>query len=94
MTAQCTKEREILKLVRFADGRFGIYADGELVETYEANPDSWHAMIPIKLWRTFNKIIESRINKCLSCRWNDTNCHMPYKPCSNYQPVKFEHQHD
>ncbi len=55
------KEREIIKLVRFEDGRFGIYADKKLVEIYEAQVDSWHAMIPIKLWRVFNKIIESRI---------------------------------
>ena len=57
------KPREILKLVRFDDGRFGIYADGELVEVYSAEPDTWQAMIPIRLWRTFNKIVESRINK-------------------------------
>ncbi len=85
------KEREILKLVRFEDGRFGIYADRELIEIYEANLDSWHAMIPIKLWRAFNKIVESRvrlIKECATCRWNDDNCHMPYKPCSNYQRSK------
>ena len=55
------KPREILKLVRFGDGRFGIYADGELVEVYSANADTWHAMIPIRLWRAFNRIVESRI---------------------------------
>jgi hypothetical protein len=53
--------REILKLVRFPDGRFGIYADSKLVEVYSANPDTWHAEIPIKLWRVFNKIVETRI---------------------------------
>ena len=57
------KPREILKLVRFDDGRFGIYADGELVEVYSANPDTWHFTIPIRLWRVFNQIIESRIDK-------------------------------
>ena len=55
-------EREILKLARFDDGKFGFYADGELVEIYEADPDSWHAIIPIKMWRHFNSIVDKRVN--------------------------------
>lgn len=55
------QEREILKLTRKANGEFCIYADGELMETYEAKPDTYHAMLPIKLWRAFNKVLEKRI---------------------------------
>ena len=50
--------REILALKRREDGTFEIYADGELVEEYEANMDTWGALLPIKL---FNKILERRV---------------------------------
>jgi len=53
--------REILSLRRREDGVFEIYADGELVEEYEANADTWGALLPIKLWRHFNNIVEKRI---------------------------------
>lgn len=53
--------REILSLKRREDGIFEIYADGELVDTYEANEDTWGALLPIKLWRHFNKIVERRV---------------------------------
>ncbi len=53
--------REILALKRRDDGIFEIYADGELVEKYEANKDTWRALLPIKLWRHFNAIVEKRI---------------------------------
>jgi len=53
--------REILALKRREDGIFEIYADGELVEEYEANKDTWGALLPIKLWRHFNNIVERRI---------------------------------
>ncbi len=57
------KEREILKLVRFDNGQFGIYEDGKITEVYSAELDTWHVMLPIKLWRAFNRIVESRIAK-------------------------------
>ena len=57
------KSREILALKRRADGIFEIYADGELVEEYEANADTWGALLPIKLWRHFNGIVEKRIKQ-------------------------------
>ena len=58
-----TNEREILKLVRYDYGDFGIFADGELVERFKANVDNYQAIIPIKLWRTFNKVLEKRVNE-------------------------------
>ncbi len=63
--AECglMKEREILKLTRRENGKFCIYADGELLETYEANRDTWYAMLPIKLWRTFNLIVAKRFKE-------------------------------
>lgn len=54
-------EREIIKLTRLSNGKFCIYADGELSETYEAELDTWHVLLPLKLWRTFNKIVQKRI---------------------------------
>lgn len=54
--------REILSLKRREDGVFEIYADGELVGEYEANEDTWGALLPIKLWRHFNKIVERRVD--------------------------------
>ncbi|MDZ4246526.1 MAG: hypothetical protein U1D67_05325 [Dehalococcoidia bacterium] len=56
-------EREILKLTRRRDGTFCFYADGKLEEVYEAIPDTWHALIPIKMWRLFNKTVEKRIKE-------------------------------
>ena len=56
-------DREILSLKRRGDGTFEIYADGELVEEYEANEDTWGALLPIKLWRHFNYIVEKRIKE-------------------------------
>lgn len=55
--------REILALRRREDGIFEIYADGKLVEEYEANEDTWAALLPIKLWRHFNNIIEKRVKE-------------------------------
>lgn len=55
--------REILALKRREDGTFEIYADGELVEEYEANADTWGALLPIKLWRHFNATVEKRIKE-------------------------------
>ena len=54
--------REILSLKRREDGIFEIYADGELVEEYEADEDTWVALLPIKLWRHFNKILKRRVD--------------------------------
>ena len=56
-------EREILKLTRRRDGVFCFYADGKLVEAYEAIPDNWFAILPIKLWRLFNSMVEKRIKE-------------------------------
>ena len=55
--------REILALKRREDGIFEIYADGKLVEEYEASEDTWGALLPIKLWRHFNNIVEKRIKQ-------------------------------
>ena len=55
--------REILSLKRRENGIFEIYADGELVEEYKANDDTWGALLPIKLWRHFNNIVEKRIKE-------------------------------
>ncbi|KKM27422.1 hypothetical protein LCGC14_1574960 [marine sediment metagenome] len=53
--------REILALKRREDGTFEIYADGKLVEEYIADENTWGALLPIKLWRHFNEIVERRI---------------------------------
>ncbi len=55
--------REILSLRRAQDGKFEFWEDGKLVEVYEADTETWHALLPIKLWRHFNKIVENRIRE-------------------------------
>jgi len=55
--------REILSLKREDDGSFGIYIDGELDETYVLNdeyPEVAVGVLPIKLWRAFNKALAKR----------------------------------
>lgn len=55
--------REILSLKRHDDGLFGIYIDGELDETYkldEEHPETAQGILPIKLWRAFNKALDKR----------------------------------
>uniref|UniRef100_A0A6M3IQ93 Uncharacterized protein n=1 Tax=viral metagenome TaxID=1070528 RepID=A0A6M3IQ93_9ZZZZ len=57
------QEREIISLRRKSTGEFTIYADGELVETYELDeehPEMAAGLLPIKLWRTFNKVLRKR----------------------------------
>jgi len=61
--------REILALKRREDGIFEIYADGKLVEEYEAKEDTWGALLPIKLWRHFNEIVERRVNGMCKHEW-------------------------
>ena len=54
--------REIVALRRNdRTGIFEFWADGKLIEEYEANEDTYHALLPVKLWRTFNKVLDSRI---------------------------------
>lgn len=55
--------REILALKREDDGSFGIYIDGELDEIYrldDEHPEVAQGVLPIKLWRAFNKALERR----------------------------------
>ncbi|KKN72647.1 hypothetical protein LCGC14_0408890 [marine sediment metagenome] len=59
----CPELREILALKRRADGIFEIYADGKLVEEYEIDEYTQGAVLPIKMWRHFNSIIEKRIKE-------------------------------
>ena len=56
-----TRSREILSLRRRTDGLFEFWVDGELVETYEAQPDTWEILLPIKLWRYFKGKVRKRI---------------------------------
>jgi hypothetical protein len=56
--------REILALKRHDDGSFGIYIDGELDETYkldDEHPEMAAGLLPIKLWRAFNKVVDKRV---------------------------------
>ena len=55
--------REILSLKRREDGIFEFYEDGELTEEYDAQSDTWNGIIPVKMWRHFNHIIDKRIQE-------------------------------
>jgi hypothetical protein len=56
-------ERELLRLTREGYGKFNIYMDNLLVDSFTADPDTYQAIIPIKLWRTFNKLVEKRVKE-------------------------------
>ena len=56
-------ERELIKLTREGYGKFNIYMDSVLVDSFMAEADTYHALIPIRLWRTFNKLVEKRVKE-------------------------------
>lgn len=59
-------ERELIKLTREGYGKFNIYMDRVLVDSFTAEADTYHAFIPIRLWRTFNKLVEKRVKEMAS----------------------------